>query len=215
MKTNNSQQRPRGIFLLPNLFTTAGLFAAFYAIVASMKGYFTTAAIVIFIAMIADTIDGRIARLTKSESAFGAEYDSLSDMNSFGLAPALVVYAWSLHTLGKPGWLVAFLYTAWTALRLARVNTQVGAVDKRYFQGLPCPSAAGVVAGLVWLGHANQHIASVPNVVVALITVVMSFLMVSIYAYILVNDTYTNDISLIKILSCILVALGVYIVSQR
>ena len=127
----------RGIYLLPNLLTTAALFAGFYSIVAAMKGHFEVAAIAIFIAMIADSLDGRVARLTQTTSKFGAEYDSLSDMAAFGIAPSLVIYSWSLSQLGKLGWLAAFLYTAATALRLARFNTQVS--DKQYFQGLPSP----------------------------------------------------------------------------
>jgi CDP-diacylglycerol--serine O-phosphatidyltransferase len=145
-------RRRRGIYLLPNLFTTAALFAGFYAIVAAGNGRFEAAAISLFVAMCLDGIDGRIARLTNTQSAFGAEYDSLSDMASFGLAPALVVYEWSLHALGKPGWLAAFLYATMTALRLARFNTQAGTADKRYFQGLPSPAAAALVTGIVWLG---------------------------------------------------------------
>jgi len=142
---------PRGIYLLPNLFTTAALFAGFYAVIAAFKGYFDAAAIAIFVAMVADTLDGRIARLTNTQTAFGAEYDSLSDMVSFGVAPSLLVYTYCLSNLGKVGWLVVFLYTAATALRLARFNTQVNDQDKRYFQGVPCPAAAGVLAGAVWL----------------------------------------------------------------
>jgi len=146
----NSRKLRRGIYLLPNLFTTAALFAGFYAIVAAMAGRFEAAAVAIFVAMVLDGIDGRIARLTNTQSAFGAEYDSLSDMVSFGIGPALVIYQWSLVGMGKLGWLVAFFYAAATALRLARFNTQVETADKRYFQGLPCPLAAAVVAGLVW-----------------------------------------------------------------
>jgi CDP-diacylglycerol---serine O-phosphatidyltransferase len=149
-------QKPRGIYLLPNLFTTAALFAAFYAIIAAVKGLFDVAAVAIFIAMIADTLDGRVARMTNTQTAFGAEYDSLSDMVGFGVAPALIAYTWSLSNLGKLGWLAAFLYTAATALRLARFNTQAHDQDKQYFQGLPCPSAAAVIAGAVWMGYANQ-----------------------------------------------------------
>ena len=149
-----SQQDPRkqrrGIYLLPNLFTTAALFAGFYAIVAAMAGRFEAAAVAIFVAMVLDGIDGRIARLTNTQSAFGAEYDSLSDMVSFGIGPALVIYQWGLVGMGKLGWLAAFFYAAATALRLARFNTQVETADKKYFQGLPCPLAAAVVAGLVW-----------------------------------------------------------------
>lgn len=140
----------RGIYLLPNLFTTAALFAGFYAIVMAMNGRFEVASAAIFVAMVLDGADGRIARLTNTQSAFGAEYDSLSDVISFGLAPALVVYEWALSGMGKLGWLAAFFYAAATALRLARFNTQLGTADKRYFQGLPCPMAAAVVAGLVW-----------------------------------------------------------------
>ena len=147
--------RRRGIYLLPNLFTTAALFAGFHAIVAAMNGRFETAAVAIFVAMILDGADGRIARMTNTQSAFGAEYDSLSDVIAFGLAPALVAYEWSLQGLGKLGWLAAFFYAAATALRLARFNTQLGSADKRYFQGLPCPAAAAVVAGLVWFATDN------------------------------------------------------------
>lgn len=143
---------PRGIYLLPNLFTTAALFAGFYAVIAAMRGLFDDAAIAIFIAMIADTLDGRVARMTNTQTAFGAEYDSLSDMVAFGIAPALLVYSWSLSHMGKLGWLAAFVYVATTALRLARFNTQAHDQDKRYFQGLPCPAAAGVLASAVWLG---------------------------------------------------------------
>ncbi|MEM7468212.1 MAG: CDP-diacylglycerol--serine O-phosphatidyltransferase [Pseudomonadota bacterium] len=140
----------RGIYLLPNLFTTGALFAGFYAIVAAINGKFEIAAISIFIAMVLDGMDGRIARLTNTQSDFGAEYDSLSDMVSFGLAPALVAYEWRLLELGKIGWLAAFLFTACAALRLARFNTQASSQDKRFFQGLPSPAAAAVIAGLVW-----------------------------------------------------------------
>lgn len=145
-------QRSRGIYLLPNLFTTAALFAGFYAIVAAMQGLFEKAAVAVFVAMVLDGFDGRVARWTNTQSDFGAEYDSLSDMVSFGLAPALVMYQWSLHGLGKPGWLAAFIYAAAAALRLARFNTQVGIADKRFFQGLASPSAAAIVAGAVWVG---------------------------------------------------------------
>ncbi len=147
------EKRARGIYLLPNLFTTAALFAGFYAIVAAMNGRYEAAPIAIFIAMVLDGLDGRVARLTNTQSAFGAEYDSLSDMVSFGLAPALVVYSWTLHSLGKLGWLAAFVYAAAAALRLARFNTQVGIADKRFFQGLASPSAAAIVSGLVWVSH--------------------------------------------------------------
>ncbi len=151
--TPQTRSRRRGIYLLPNLFTTAALFAGFYAIVASMGRQFEAAAVAVFIAMLLDGIDGRIARLTNTQTAFGAEYDSLADMISFGLAPALVMYQWALSGMGKLGWLAAFIYTAGAALRLARFNTQLAVADKRYFQGLASPSAAAIVTGLVWVGE--------------------------------------------------------------
>jgi CDP-diacylglycerol---serine O-phosphatidyltransferase len=143
--------RSRGIYLLPNAFTTANLFCGFFAIVMAMNIKFDYAAIAIFAAMVLDSIDGRVARLTNTQSEFGAQYDSLSDMLSFGAAPALVVYEWSLRGLGKLGWLAAFVYCAGAALRLARFNTNISVVDKRYFQGLPSPASAALVAGFVWL----------------------------------------------------------------
>ncbi|MGE0012874.1 MAG: CDP-diacylglycerol--serine O-phosphatidyltransferase [Azoarcus sp.] len=145
------EKRRRGIYILPNLFTTAALFAGFFAIVQAMNQHFETAAVAIFIAMVLDGLDGRIARLTHTQSEFGAEYDSLSDMVSFGAAPALVVYEWALKDMGKLGWIAAFIYCAGAALRLARFNTNIEIVDKRYFQGLPSPAAAALVAGLVWV----------------------------------------------------------------
>jgi CDP-diacylglycerol--serine O-phosphatidyltransferase len=149
--TEDVRKRRRGIYLLPNLFTTAALFAGFYSIVAAMNGRYEAGAVAIFVAMVLDGMDGRIARLTNTQSAFGAEYDSLSDMVAFGIAPAVLMYHWSLQVFGKPGWLAAFVYAAATALRLARFNTQVGIADKRYFQGLPSPAAAGAMAGVVWV----------------------------------------------------------------
>ncbi len=141
--------RHRGIYLLPNAFTTAALFCGFYAIVMAMNQRFEHAAWAIFIAMVLDGLDGRIARLTNTQSEFGAQYDSLSDMVSFGAAPALVIYEWSLRGLGKLGWLAAFVYCAGAALRLARFNTNIEVVDKRFFQGLPSPAAAAIVAGYI------------------------------------------------------------------
>ena len=143
----NEQKRRKGIYLLPNLFTTANLFAGFYAIVAAIGGRFEAAAIAIFIAMVLDGMDGRIARMTNTQSDFGKEYDSLVDMVTFGLAPALVMYEWALQPLGKLGWLAAFVYAAAAALRLARFNTQAASIGKRYFQGLASPAAAAVIAG--------------------------------------------------------------------
>lgn len=147
--------RERGIYLLPNLFTTAALFAGFYAIVQAMNGKYEHSAVAIFVAMVLDGLDGRVARMTHTQSAFGAEYDSLSDMVSFGVAPSLVMYVWALKPLGKLGWIAAFIYCACAALRLARFNTRMDVVDKRYFQGLPSPAAAALLAGLVWVVHDN------------------------------------------------------------
>jgi len=149
-------RRRRGIYLLPNLFTTAALFAGFYSIVAAMNARFESAAVAIFVAMILDGMDGRIARMTNTQSDFGVQYDSLSDMVSFGIAPALVVYQWSLSTLGKLGWLGAFIFAAATALRLARFNTQAASADKRFFQGLPCPAGAAVIASLIWVVESRE-----------------------------------------------------------
>ena len=147
----NAVIRRRGIYLLPNLFTTGALFAGFYAIVQAMNQRFTEAAVAIFIAMVLDGLDGRVARLTHTQSEFGAEYDSLSDMVCFGAAPALIMYEWALKDLGRFGWISAFVYCVGAALRLARFNTNIDVVDKHYFQGLPSPAAAALVAGLVWV----------------------------------------------------------------
>ncbi len=152
----NAEIRRRGIYLLPNLFTTASLFAGFYAIVMAMNQRFEQAAIGIFVAMVLDGLDGRVARLTHTQSEFGAEYDSLSDMVSFGAAPALIMYEWALKDLGRFGWIAAFVYCAGAALRLARFNTNIEVVDKRYFQGLPSPAAAALVAGFLWLAIDNK-----------------------------------------------------------
>lgn len=141
----------RAIYLLPNAFTTGNLFCGFFSIVMAMQGEFQWAAIAIFLAMFLDSLDGRVARMTNSQSAFGEQYDSLADMISFGAAPALVIYSWALSGIGKMGWLAAFVYVAGAALRLARFNTNLKVVDKRFFQGLPSPSAAALVTGLVWV----------------------------------------------------------------
>jgi CDP-diacylglycerol--serine O-phosphatidyltransferase len=145
--------RRRGIYLLPNLFTTGALFCGFYAIVQGMNDRWEQAAVAIFVALVLDSLDGRVARMTRTQSEFGAEYDSLSDMVSFGAAPALIAYEWTLRPLGRLGWIVAFVYCAGAALRLARFNTNIDVVDKRYFQGLPSPAAAALVAGLVWVAQ--------------------------------------------------------------
>ena len=158
MSLKERASRRRGIYLLPNLFTTAALFAGFFAIVQGMNGHFEMAAEAIFIAMIFDGLDGRVARLTHTQSAFGAEYDSLSDMVSFGAAPSLVIYEWSLRGLGKLGWIAAFIYCAGAALRLARFNTQLGVADKRWFTGLPSPAAAALLSGMVWVMDASYQV---------------------------------------------------------
>ncbi|CAM2143034.1 CDP-diacylglycerol---serine O-phosphatidyltransferase [Pararobbsia alpina] len=148
--------RRRGIYLLPNAFTTAALFCGFFAVVQAMNVRFEIAAIAIFAAMVLDGMDGRVARMTKTQSAFGEQFDSLSDMVSFGVAPALVIYEWILRDLGRWGWLAAFVYCAGAALRLARFNANIGVVDKRFFQGLPSPASAALIAGFVWLAIDNR-----------------------------------------------------------
>lgn len=184
--------RRRGIYLLPNLFTTGALFAGFYAIVAGMNHHFEAAAVAIFVAMVLDGMDGRIARLTNTQSEFGTQYDSLSDLVSFGLAPALVIYTWSLSDIGKIGWLAAFVYAAAAALRLARFNTQVGSADKRYFQGLPSPAAAGLLASLIWLGERYDfELFFVTQGFILLLTVAAGVLMVSNIRY---NSFKTLDL---------------------
>ena len=175
--------RRRGIYLLPNLLTTTSLFAGFYSMVAVLKSNFEYAAIAIFIAMLADTLDGRVARLTNTQTEFGVQYDSLADMASFGVATAFLVYNWALAGLGKFGWLVAFVFTAATALRLARFNTQAVSGDKRYFQGLPCPVAAGVIAGMVWWATEYQLESPALPMVVAISTLALAFSMVSNIRY--------------------------------
>ncbi len=177
------KQRRRGIYILPSLFTTASLFAGFYAIVQAMNGNFEYAPLAIFIAAILDALDGRIARLTHTESDFGAEYDSLVDMVSFGLAPALIMYEWALSGMGKLGWLAAFIYTAGAGLRLARFNTQVGVADKRFFRGLPSPAAAALVVGLVWVLHANGVPGKEISIAALIVTVMAGVLMVSNIRY--------------------------------
>lgn len=179
--------RSKGIYLLPNFITTCGLFAGFYAIVAGMRGDFTYAAGAIYVAMLMDGLDGRVARLTNTQSEFGAEYDSLADVVSFGIAPSLVAYSWGLMSLGKPGWLVAFFYAAATALRLARFNTKLGEDEEgscsSYFQGLPSPAAGGLIAGMVSVAHEY----GVPGLklwdLAAVVTLITAILMVSNVPY--------------------------------
>ncbi|AIF49239.1 CDP-diacylglycerol--serine O-phosphatidyltransferase [Dyella japonica] len=185
-----SPPRHRGIYLLPNLITTGAMFAGFYAIVASIGGDFSAAAIAVFVAALLDGMDGRVARLTNTQSEFGVQYDSLSDLISFGLAPALVMYTWSLSTLkdfgptwGKVGWAAAFIYAACAALRLARFNTQVGVIDKRYFQGLASPAAAAVCMSFVWSMDKFGVLGTEVCFITPVIAVVVGLLMVSRFRY--------------------------------
>ncbi|MGC8121919.1 CDP-diacylglycerol--serine O-phosphatidyltransferase [Marinobacter sp. VGCF2001] len=160
--------RRKGIYLLPNALTTASLFSGFYAIVSAANGVFDNAAIAIFVSMILDGLDGRVARMTNTQSKFGEEYDSLADMVAFGVAPGLVAFFWSLNGLDKVGWVVTFIYVAGAALRLARFNTQIGSVDKKYFVGLASPAAAACVAGLVWCFHRFE-----PSTWLSLLTIIV------------------------------------------
>ncbi|MGH8122445.1 MAG: CDP-alcohol phosphatidyltransferase family protein [Rudaea sp.] len=180
----------RGIYLLPNLFTTGALFSGFYAVIAAIAGHYVDAAIAVFVAGILDALDGRIARLTNTQSAFGVQYDSLSDMCSFGLAPALIMYTWSLSTLkpfgpwwGKVGWSAAFIYAACAAMRLARFNTQVGAADKRYFQGLASPAAAGLLMSFLWAASEAGLDGTMVQFVTPFLTTIAGLLMVSRVRY--------------------------------
>lgn len=183
-EVNGERQRRKGIYILPSLITTASLFAAFYAIVQAMNGNFELAPLAIFISMVLDTLDGRIARLTRTESDFGFHYDSLVDMVAFGLAPALVMYEWALSGMGKLGWLVAFIYAAGAGLRLARFNSQAGvASDGRYFRGLPSPSGAALVAGFVWVLHSIGVPGRDISILALLITLAAGVLMVSNVRY--------------------------------
>ncbi len=205
MVSSDKQQR-RGIYLLPNLFTTAGLFAGFYAIVAAIRGDFEAAAVAIFVAMIMDGLDGRIARMTNTQSAFGAEYDSLTDMVAFGLAPALVIFQWALLGMGKFGWMIAFIYAACGALRLARFNTQIGTADKRYFQGLPSPAAAATVAGWVWFSTDRGIDPAIISNLAVPITFFSAILMVSSMRYYSFKDLDFKDrVPFIKLLALVLI----------
>ena len=212
-EAEKEQKQPRrGVYLLPNLFTTAALFSGFYAIVAGMEGNFSQAAVAIFIAMVLDGLDGRVARMTRTQSAFGAEYDSLSDMVSFGIAPALVAFTWSLAPLGKVGWIAAFIYAVGAALRLARFNTMLGVEEKRYFTGLPSPAAAAIVAGVIWganeMGVSGADIASI----MAILVPVTGLLMVSNVKYRSFKDLDLKGrvpfvVLLISVLVLVLIAL--------
>jgi len=186
-----SPPRRRGVFLLPNLFTTGVLFSGFFAVVSAINGDFITAAIAVFVAMVLDGLDGRVARLTNTQSEFGAQYDSLSDLVAFGLAPALIAYLWQLHELGNLGWVAAFFYATATALRLARFNSRLAVADKRFFQGLPSPASAALVVGTVWVMEDMSAFADTPAVLMTLalvVTVLAGVLMVSNLAYFSFKD---------------------------
>ncbi len=198
--TPPTRPRARGIYLLPNLFTTGGLFAGFYGIIAAAQGRFDVACIAVFIAAILDGIDGRVARLTNTQSDFGVQYDSLADLISFGLAPSLVMYHWALSTMrldgptpGKIGWIAAFLYAACAALRLARFNSQVGQVDKRWFIGLASPAAAGLVASFVWTCHELGFRGEELRYAALAVTVIAALLMVSRLRYFSFKAGPRND----------------------
>ncbi len=181
------RHRGKGIYLLPNLFTVSAMFSGFYAIIASFHHPEGTqliwASVAIFIAMLLDSLDGRVARLTNTQTAFGAELDSLSDMVSFGIAPACLMYVWGLNALGKIGWLIAFVYAVAVALRLARFNV-TEETSKRYFQGLACPAAAGVLAGLVWvLESFHIHVSPIFVVMLAVVPIFLAIMMITSIPY--------------------------------
>ena len=213
MEEETQERKRRGIYLLPNLFTTAAFFSGFYAIVAATNDKFEQAAIAVLIAMVLDGIDGRVARMTNTQSEFGAEYDSLADLASFGLAPALVMYEWSLASMrdiswqmGKLGWLAAFIYAVAAALRLARFNTKASSTDKRYFQGLPSPSAAAVLICMVWVCFdAGIDGATVAHLAWPL-TVITGVLMVSKVSYYSFKDVdFQNRVPFFVILVVVLI----------
>jgi CDP-diacylglycerol---serine O-phosphatidyltransferase len=198
--------RRRGIYLLPNLLTTGAMFAGFYAVIAGMAGDFSSACVAVIVAMFLDGLDGRVARMTNTQSAFGAEYDSLSDMLAFGVAPALICFSWSLSELGNIGWTAAFVYVACAALRLARFNVQQGTADKRFFIGLASPAAAGVVVFMVWSFHeyqleSNAFIAAIT----ALVTFIAGILMVVNIPYYSFKDLDRNRVPFVVMLAVIMV----------
>lgn len=180
---NGEKVRRKGVYLLPNLFTTGALFAGFFAVVSAVKGDFSTAAIAIFVSMVLDGCDGRVARMTNTQSAFGAEYDSLADMLSFAVAPAVIAFSWSLHSLGKAGWICAFIFVAGGALRLARFNVQLAEVDKKWFIGLPSPTAAAIVASCVWSFHRFEIHSMALDWTIGAIVALCGILMVSNIRY--------------------------------
>ena len=210
----NQDNAPRkGIYLLPNLLTTGGLFSGFFAIVASMNGRFEAAAVAIFIAMIFDGLDGRVARLTNTQSEFGAQYDSMSDLVAFGMAPALVAYNWGLADYGKFGWLAAFIYVSCAALRLARFNANLGITDSRFFQGLASPAAAGIIAGMVWTGSTHDIVGDKIGYLVGLLTIAAGLLMVSNFRYNSFKDLNWRD--KVGFLTILIVLLVFVVIASR
>ena len=199
--------RRRGIYLLPNLMTTGAMFAGFYAVIAGMGGDFQSACMSIVVAMFLDGLDGRVARLTKTQSKFGAEYDSLSDMLAFGVAPALICFSWALSQLGRLGWTAAFIYVACAALRLARFNVQIGSADRRYFVGLASPSAAGLVVFMVWSFTEYQvEVTQFVAILAAAITVLAGVLMVLNVRYYSFKDIdFHNPVPFVSILAFVLI----------
>lgn len=183
MNEKKSTIRHRGIYLLPNLFTTGAMFAGFYAITSAINGRFEAAAVAMFVAMVLDGLDGRVARMTHTQSEFGVQYDSLSDMVSFGVAPAIVMYLWAFGSLGKLGMFAAFVHMAGGALRLARFNTQVEVADKRYFQGLPSPAAAAILAGGLWMCLEYGFEIETIQYIALICTISTGLLMVSNFRY--------------------------------
>jgi CDP-diacylglycerol--serine O-phosphatidyltransferase len=211
MQPSPERRRRRGIYVLPNLFTTLGLFAGFYSIVAAGQGQFGPACIAVLVSIVTDGLDGRVARLTGTETDFGAEYDSLTDMVAFGVAPALLVYHWALHPLGKLGWLLAFFYAAAAALRLARFNTQPQVYGKRYFQGLPSPSAAALVTSAVWAGHQYGFPVWAGMPLAVLVAIAGGGLMVSNFRYYSFKEFDLRG--RIPFFVAVLIAVGVAVVS--
>lgn len=179
IRSNINSNKVSPIYLLPNLFTIGAMFSGFFAIIQSINNDFTACGIAVFIAMILDSLDGRVARLTHTSSPFGAELDSLSDMVSFGVAPAIIAFNWHLHEMGKVGWLVAFIFCACGSLRLARFNTMIGIVDKRYFIGLPIPSAAALVVGYIYMCYKFGYDNNFSHILGLVITLFAAFSMVS------------------------------------
>jgi CDP-diacylglycerol--serine O-phosphatidyltransferase len=203
--------KPRGIYFLPNLFTIGSLFAGFFAIITSLKGFYDVAAIAIFVAVVMDTLDGKVARLTNTITAFGAELDSLADMVSFAVAPAFLAYTWGLFNIGKFGLIVAFIYIVAVALRLARFNTQINTTSKRYFQGLPCPTAAAIVASFIWICFDFELINNTIVSILAFTMTAISILMVSNIRYRSFKDTdLKQSVRFVVILITVLIMVLIY-----